>query len=66
LLQRTADVADGSLVDIRAATSDVRFTPESGHLQCTRRCLLWAKSGHRAGIIYPRQTLCLIENEGRQ
>jgi hypothetical protein len=25
---------------------DVRFTPESGHVQCTSSCLLWAKSGH--------------------
>src|SRR4029453_5599372 len=29
--------------------SHVRFTPESGHLQCTRPCLLWANSGHKAG-----------------
>jgi len=28
--------------------SDVRFTLESGHLQCNSRCLLWAKSGHLA------------------
>ena len=28
----------------------VRFTPESGHVQCKRLCLLWAKSGlmHRS------------------
>src|SRR5262245_21593567 len=25
---------------------DVCFTPESGHVQCTRLCLLWANSGH--------------------
>ena len=31
-----------------AVASHVRFTPESGHVQCTRACLLWAKSGHRA------------------
>ena len=24
----------------------VCFTPESGHVQCTSLCLLWAKSGH--------------------
>ena len=24
---------------------DVRFTPESGHVRCNWRCLLWAKSG---------------------
>src|SRR5215468_6399953 len=29
---------------------DVRFTPESGHMQCTSACLLWDKSGH--GAIY--------------
>src|SRR5215468_5275703 len=28
------------------ANRDVRFTPKSGHVQCTRPCLLWAKSGH--------------------
>jgi hypothetical protein len=28
------------------AEIDVRFTPKSGHVQCTRSCLLWAKSGH--------------------
>src|SRR5262245_21748754 len=26
----------------------VRFTPESGHVQCTSTCPLWAKSGHGA------------------
>jgi len=26
--------------------SDVRFTPESGHVRCKPSCLLWAKSGH--------------------
>src|SRR5262245_16782011 len=25
--------------------SDVRFTPESGHVRCNEPCLLWAKSG---------------------
>jgi hypothetical protein len=24
----------------------LRFTPESGHVQCTSSCLLWANSGH--------------------
>src|SRR5262245_25654162 len=28
------------------ALTHVRFTPESGHVQCTRLCPLWAKSGH--------------------
>jgi hypothetical protein len=53
-----------------SATGHVRFTPKSGHVQCTRPCLLWAKSGHSAhsfdhligGIQEPfrnRQTECL-------
>jgi hypothetical protein len=25
----------------------VRFTPESGHVQCKSQCPLWANSGHR-------------------
>src|SRR5262249_9682065 len=29
------------------ASTDVRFTPESGHLQCTSRCPLRANSGHQ-------------------
>jgi hypothetical protein len=28
-------------------SADVRFTPESGHVQRTHPRLLWAKSGHR-------------------
>jgi hypothetical protein len=28
----------------------VCFTPESGHVQCIRRCLLWARSGHLARL----------------
>ena len=31
---------------IKFAECHVRFTPESGHVQCNSRCLLWAKSGH--------------------
>jgi hypothetical protein len=41
-----ASVRFGSLADICAAKSHVRFTLESGHLQRTRPCLLWANSGH--------------------
>src|SRR5262245_34384557 len=28
-----------------AAPRDVRFTPQSGHVQCTSPCPLWANSG---------------------
>jgi len=41
-----ANVRFGSLADIGAATSHVRFTPERGHVQCIHPCLLWAISGH--------------------
>ena len=37
----------GNLADILRCGSHVRFTPESRHVQCTRRCLLCANSGHR-------------------
>src|SRR5262249_21164986 len=36
-----------SKADIRAAITDVRFTPESGHSAVHVECPLWAISGHR-------------------
>ena len=33
----------------RSAKRHVRFTPNSGHVQCTSRCPLSANSGHREG-----------------
>jgi hypothetical protein len=39
-----ADVRFGSKADICNASRHVRFTPESGHLQCTSPCPLWAKT----------------------
>ena len=42
-------VCDGEMnIDIRIATSHVCFTPESGHVQCRKPCLLRANSGHTA------------------
>ena len=38
----------GSLADILRCGSNVRFTPESGHVQCTGSCPLCANSGHSA------------------
>jgi hypothetical protein len=38
------NVRFGSKADICAAISHVRFTPNSGHVQHTRLCLLWTKS----------------------
>ena len=40
------DVRYGSLADIGVEISDVRFTPESGHVHRRNRCLLCAISGH--------------------
>src|SRR5262245_3138647 len=45
-----AIVRFGSEADTCSARAHVRFTPESRHLQCTRRCLLWAHSGHRLSL----------------
>src|SRR5262245_44391488 len=42
-----ADVRFGSKADICSAQAYVRFTPNSGHVRCTRGCPLWANSGHR-------------------
>jgi len=45
-----ARVRFASQADISQRNRHVRFTPESGHLQCTSVCLLWANSGHRQAI----------------
>jgi hypothetical protein len=37
-----------SKADIATSRRNVRFTPKSGHVHCTRACLLWANSGHCA------------------
>src|SRR5262249_23559577 len=47
------DVRFGSLADVVVSRIDVRFTPESGHVQCTSPCPLWAISGHQL-----RQSQC--------
>jgi len=47
-----AGLSEYNYVSLKRQTKrqhDVRFTPESGHLQCTRRCPLWARSGQRVG-----------------
>src|SRR5262245_33010851 len=36
------------IADISVAKSDVRFTPESGHVRCSSP--LWVKSGHQVQI----------------
>src|SRR5262245_55519676 len=48
--KRTCAVQNGmsALPPIATAKADSRFTAESGHVQRTSSCLLWAKSGHRA------------------
>ena len=44
-----ADVRFGSKADMCAAKSDVRSTPESGHVRCNEGCALCAISGHCSG-----------------
>jgi hypothetical protein len=44
---------------------NVRFAPESGHLQCTRSCPLWAKSGLMRRSKKDRYSItsdCLLEH----
>ena len=36
----------GHPADVRFAKPHVRFTPKSGHVQCTSSCPLSARSGH--------------------
>src|SRR5262245_58255923 len=47
---RNSHVRFGSKADICSAQAHVRFTPDSGHVQCTSECRLWANSGlmHRS------------------
>src|SRR5262245_21594108 len=45
-----AYVRFGSKADMCSAMAYVRFAPESGHLQCTRPCLLWASSRHSGAV----------------
>ena len=40
-----ANVRFGSKADMCSALAHVRFTPESGHVQCNRPCPLCANSG---------------------
>jgi hypothetical protein len=41
-------VSDGTGLNVdNSAPAGVRFTLESGHVQCISRCLLRATSGHR-------------------
>jgi hypothetical protein len=46
LLLSSRDVRFGSLADISRRDRHVRFTPESRHVRCNQKCLLWANSGH--------------------
>ena len=43
----------GSLADVSTCPHDVRFTPNSGHLQRTSPCPLCANSGHSAANCVP-------------
>ena len=41
-----SNVRFGSKADMCSAQADVRFTSNSGHVRCKKRCPLCAKSGH--------------------
>ena len=47
----------GSKADMCAAKRHVRFTPESGHVQCNYGCPLSPNSGHRAASVTVRMAL---------
>src|SRR5262249_42102035 len=54
--RRSANVRFGSLADICTAIGHVRFTPESGHLQCTSACLLWADTVAKRFLVPEQRT----------
>src|SRR5215468_3805602 len=41
------ETANSCLRTAKVGISNVRFTPESGHVQCSGQCPLWAISGHQ-------------------
>jgi hypothetical protein len=45
-INRGFHVRLGSLADLEAQISDVRFTPKSGHAESRHQCLLCANSRH--------------------
>ena len=49
----------GSLADIDQPIRDVRFAPESRHVQRRNQCLLCANSGHRfaSATVRPNQNV---------
>src|SRR5262245_44305789 len=46
--------AFGAKADMCSAKRHVSFTPESGHVQRTCGCLLWANSGHLVILVISR------------
>jgi len=46
------------------ATSDVRFTPKSGHVRCNWGCPLWTKSGHRITSTQTAVPIARLERPG--
>ena len=57
LLKGLVDVRFGSKADMCSAKGHVRFTPESGHVQCTSPCPLSANSG----LMQLQQTASLFD-----
>ena len=60
--QRSRYVRFGSKADMCNANRHVRFTPNSGHVQCTSPCLLCANSGHSA--IHSITSSALVSSDG--
>ena len=63
--QNSDSVRFGSKADTCSAQVDVRFTPNSGHVQCNSVCPLCAKSGHsraRLKCLTGQQSLCDVLN----
>ena len=46
------------MIHVRSYPNNVRFTPESGHVQCNSLCPLCAKSG----LYAPQQTALLFDH----
>ena len=48
--------------EMHPSRTDVRFTPESGHVQCTSSCLLSANSGQTVLLRGQKRKRCLLKS----
>jgi peroxiredoxin len=64
LIKRLTNVRFGSKPDVRPRSSDVRFTPESGHSPTRSGCLLWADTVAKVAAYLPDgQKWAIIESK---